>query len=200
SSLGREAVQRMISLGITLDLSHCGTQTTADGIALAAAANRPVIISHTGCRAVYNHPRNKRDQELRAMAEHGGVAGIYLMPYLGNKGTPYATREMFLDHLKHALNVCGPDHVGIGSDQSITPVEETPEYLKTWKEGGELRHKLGIEAPDEAGRFPYVPDINSPRRLEFIALAMSKHGYSTDVIEKVLGKNFQRVFRDTWAR
>jgi len=200
SSLGREAVHRMIGLGIALDLSHCGSRTTADGIAAAAAENKPVLISHTGCRAVYNHPRNKEDRHLRSMADHGGVAGIYLMPYLGNGGTPYASTEMFLSHLKHALNICGSDHVGIGSDQSITPVEETPEYLKAWKEGGELRKRLGIEAPDESGRFPYVPELNSPRRLELIAMAMNKLGYAGDVVEKVLGRNFQRVFQEAWVK
>ena len=197
SDLGRHAVQRMNALGIALDLSHCGTRTTADGI---AESKRPVLITHSGCRAVYEHPRNKADRELRAMADRGGVLGVYLMPYLGNDGKPYATKQMFLNHLRHALDVCGEDHVGIGSDQSITPVVETPEYLKTWKEGGEIRKRLGFEAPDEANRFPYMPEINSPRRLEIITSEVEKMGYGERVVEKLIGANFMRAFGEIWPR
>lgn len=196
SELGRHAVQRMNELGIALDLSHCGTHTTADGI---ATSSRPVLISHSGCRAVHDNPRNKYDRELRALANRGGVIGIYLMPYLGNDGSPYATKEMFVQHLRHALDVCGEDHVGIGSDQSITPVVESPEYLKAWKEGGELRKRLGFEAPDEAGRFPYIPELNNPRRLDMIAAEMAKMGYSDSVAEKVIGANFERAFQEIWT-
>ena len=106
---------------------------------------------------------------------------------------------MFFRHLRYALDLCGEDHVGIGSDQSLTPVVETPEYLKAWKEGGELRKKLGFEAPDEAGRFPYMPDINSSRRLEMIAAEMGKMGYADSAVEKVIGANFQRALRDIWV-
>ncbi|HEY6330768.1 MAG TPA: membrane dipeptidase [Blastocatellia bacterium] len=196
SELGRHAVQRMNELGLALDLSHCGIRTTADGIAVSS---RPVLISHSGCRAVYDNPRNKYDRELRALADRGGVIGLYLMPYLGNDGKPYATKEMFIRHLKHAIDVCGEDHVGIGSDQSITPVVESPEYLKAWKEGGDLRKRLAFEAPDEAGRFPYIPELNSPRRLELIAAEMTKMGYSDSVVEKVIGANFERALRDIWT-
>jgi membrane dipeptidase len=197
SNLGREAVHRMNDLGIALDLSHCGTQTTADGIAQSLS---PVLITHSGCRAVYDNPRNKYDRELKAMAGRGGVIGIYLMPYLGNDGHPYATKEMFLRHLRHALDVCGEDHVGIGSDQSITPVVETPEYLKAWKEGSDVRKNLGFLAPDEDGRFPYMPEINTARRMEVIAGEMAKMGYHERAIEKVLGANFNRVLGEIWTR
>ncbi|HYL98879.1 MAG TPA: membrane dipeptidase [Blastocatellia bacterium] len=195
SSFGRQVVHRMNELGIALDLSHCGRRTTADGIAASAG---PVIISHSGCAAVHKNPRNKEDRELKALAERGGVFGIYLMPYLGNDGSPYPTKEMFLAHLRHALDVCGTNHVGIGSDQSITPVVETAEYLKAWKEGGESRKRLGYEAPDEAGRFPYMAAINTPRRLEVIASEMGKMGYPASAVEKVIGENFLRVFQEIW--
>lgn len=195
SKLGRQAVERMNDMGMAVDLSHCNTQTTADGI---EHSRKPVIISHSGCREVYRHPRSKEDQELRAMAERGGVIGIYLMPFLGNDGTPYPSQEMLLSHIEHALDVCGSDHVGIGSDLSITPVEETPEYLDTLKKGNEHRKKLGIQAPGEADRFPYLPDLNHPRRLETVALALGKRGHSEAIIEKIIGANFYRVFGEIW--
>jgi membrane dipeptidase len=68
TDLGRSAVAKMNEVGVALDLSHCNTKTTADGI---AASKKPVLITHAGCRAVYMHPRSKEDRELKALAEKG---------------------------------------------------------------------------------------------------------------------------------
>jgi len=195
TKLGRKALADLNDLGIAVDLSHCGPRTTADAIALS---DKPIVITHTGCNSVYRNPRNKDDNVLRAMANKGGVVGIYMMPFLGRDGTRHANLSMFLDHLDRAILVCGAEHVGIGSDNSTTPVEETPEYLKMFQTAELQRAKLGIQAPDEAGRSIYVPELNTPRRIETVALAMSKRGHSDDVIEKVIGKNFQRVFGKIW--
>ena len=85
SEFGRQAVARMNALGIAVDLSHCGTRTTATAI---AASTKPPLITHSGCREVYRHPRSKEDRELKAMADKGGVLGIYLMPFLGGAEGP----------------------------------------------------------------------------------------------------------------
>jgi membrane dipeptidase len=193
SAFGRELVARLNELGIAVDLSHCGTATTADGIAVS---RKPVLITHSACREIYRHPRNKEDRELRALAERGGVLGVYLMPFLGGAPGP-ASEELLLRHIEHALKVCGADHVGIGSDLSITPVEETPEYLKAKEDFAAARRRGGIEAPDE-NRPLYIPTLNHPRRLEAIAQALAKRGHSETVIEKVLGGNFARAFREIW--
>ena len=79
SDLGRQAIAKMNELGVALDLSHSNTKTTADGI---AASKKPPLITHAGCRAVYMHPRNKEDREMKALADKGGVMGIYMLPYL----------------------------------------------------------------------------------------------------------------------
>lgn len=193
SSLGRDAVKRMNELGIAVDLSHCGTQTTADGI---ATSSKPVIISHSGCREVYRHPRSKEDRELRALADRGGVLGIYMMPFIGGTGAP--TEELLLRQIEYALKICGTDHVGIGSDLSLTPIEETPEYRKAHADFVAGRKRRGISAPDEE-RPLYVPELNHPQRLEGIAVAMARRGHSSAVIEKVIGGNFFRVFREIWG-
>ncbi|MCA1560541.1 MAG: dipeptidase [Acidobacteria bacterium] len=192
SAFGRDVVARMNELGTAVDLSHCGTQTTADGI---AASRGPVLITHSGCREVYRHPRNKEDRELRALAERGGVIGIFLMPFLG--GTGAATIDVLMRHVEHALNVCGADHVGIGSDLSISPVEESPDYVKAKAAFTVMRTKRGIVAPDE-DRPLYVPELNYPRRLEGIAVALAARGHSSAVIEKVIGGNFYRALSDIW--
>jgi len=194
SKQGRSAVARMNQLGIAVDLSHSGQRTTAEGI---EASDKPVLITHAGCTAIHPHPRNKDDRELRALADRGGVVGIYFMPYLVASPT-VPTREHVLAHLDHALKVCGTDHVGIGSDGTLEMVQDTPEQRKAFQEDMATRKKLGIAAPEE-DRPPFCPDLNSTQRMQIIAEGLSKKGYSGEVIEKVLGQNFYRVLGEIWG-
>lgn len=193
TELGREAVARMESLGILLDLSHCGPRTTLDGI---RAASGPVSITHSGCSAVFDHPRSKDDETLRLMAERGGVVGIYLMPFLNAEGPP--TAEDVLLHIEHALDVCGEDHVGIGSDQGIVPLDVSGDFRERFDAVSADRAAAGIAAPRE-DTIPYVPQLNHPRRLEAIAGLMAERGHPDRVIEKVVGGNFIRLFGEVWA-
>ena len=194
SAFGRQVVERMNALGIAVDLSHCGTQTTADGI---AASTKPPLITHSGCREVYRHPRSKEDRELKAMADKGGVVGIYFMPFIGSgQGAP--TIEMLMRQIDHAIKICGVDHVGIGSDLSTAPIEETPEYLTEHKSFVDGRVRRGISAPDEM-RPLFIPELNHPRRLEGVVRGLRQRKYSTDVIEKIIGGNFHRVFKEIWT-
>ncbi len=184
----------MNTLGIAVDLSHCGTQTTADGI---AASTKPPLITHSGCREVYRHPRSKEDRELKAMADKGGVVGIYFMPFIGpGPGAP--TTEMLMRQIDHAIKVCGVDHVGIGSDLSTTPIDETAEYLREHKSFVDGRVKRGISAPDEM-RPLFIPELNHSRRLEGVVRGLRQRNYATDVIEKIIGGNFHRVFKEIWT-
>jgi membrane dipeptidase len=194
SAFGHQVVERMNALGIAVDLSHCGTRTTADGIAASA---KPPLITHSGCREVYRHPRSKEDRELKAMADKGGVVGIYFMPFIG-QGSAAPTVDMLMRQIGHALKVCGTDHVGIGSDLSTAPIEETAEYLREQKEFVAGRASRGISAPDES-RPLFIPELNHPRRIEGVAAAMTKAGHSATVIEKVIGGNFHRVLKEIWV-
>jgi membrane dipeptidase len=194
SKAGIAAVKKMNDVGVALDLSHSGYRTTSDGIAQSA---KPVLISHSGCAAVYAHPRNKPDDILKALADRGGYFGVYLMPYVVASPT-IPTREHVLDHVVHAINVCGADHVGIGSDGSIQKTVLTPEQKAAFDQDIARRKKLGIGAPGE-DRYPYVPDLNGPDHMEVIAIELSKRGQPTAVIEKVLGANFQRVIGEIWG-
>jgi membrane dipeptidase len=197
SVFGRDAVARMNELGMAVDLSHCGTRTTATGI---EASTKPPLITHSGCREVYRHPRSKEDRELKAMADKGGVVGIYLMPFLGGHAGPGkpSTPEMLARHIEHAIKVCGVDHVGIGSDLSVTPIEETPEYQKTERQFAEGRARRNSAAPDE-DRPLYMPELNHPRRLEGVAELLARRGHPAATIEKVIGGNFHRVLKDIWT-
>jgi membrane dipeptidase len=194
SKLGRDAIEQMNALGIAVDASHCGKKTTAEAI---AASKKPVLITHSGCNVIHAHPRNKDDEDLRALAERGGVIGIYLMPYLAaSPASP--TKNTVLQHLEHALKVCGADHVGIGSDGAIAAFDDSPEQKKRFETDMASRKHLGIAAPEE-DRFPYVPELNTPQRMLLIAEELHRRGYSDDVIEKVLGRNFQRAFGEIWG-
>lgn len=192
---GRVAIEQLNAQGIVIDASHANQATTAESIAHSKA---PVLISHTGCNAVYRHPRNNDDADLRLLADKGGVAGIYLMPFLDG-GTGELTPEMFFLHLEHALNVCGEDHVGIGSDQGVRPINDSPEYRKALKEEVGRRVAAGISAPGEsADRPPFIPELNRPDRMARIAELMAQRGHSARVIEKVAGGNFYRVMEQVW--
>jgi membrane dipeptidase len=129
------------------------------------------------------------------MADKGGVAGIYLMPFLDIKGT--RNTELVIRHIEHALKVCGEDHVGIGSDLSIQPIDETPEYQKAAAEFVASRRRAGGGAPGEDLPL-YISDLNHPRRIESIALALGARGHSATTITKVIGGNFDRVLRTIW--
>ncbi len=193
SRLGVAAIERMGELGILVDLSHCGRRTTAEGIRVAPG---PVAVTHSGCNALFDHPRNKDDATLRTLADRGGVIGIYLMPFLNPAGAP--TTEDVVRHIEHALDVCGADHVGIGSDQGVRALAVDEGFHAQFEVVSARRQAMGIAAPRE-DTIPYVPELNHPRRLDTLADALSLRGHSDRVIEKVLGANFARLFESVWG-
>jgi membrane dipeptidase len=184
----------MNELGVAVDLSHSGYRTTSEAI---AASRKPVLITHSGCASIYAHPRNKPDEVMKAPADKGGYFGVYLMPYLVASPT-VPTREHVINHVLGAINICGADHVGIGSDGSIQAVSLSPEQKKAFDEDIARRKKLGIGAPGE-DRYPYVPDVNGPDHMEIIAAELQKRGQPSSAIEKVLGANFQRIIGEIWG-
>lgn len=194
SKAGIAAIKKMNEIGVAVDLSHSGYRTTSEAI---AASSKPVLISHAGCAAVYAHPRNKPDEILKSLADRGGYFGVFLMPYLVASPT-VPTRQHVLDHLVHSINVCGADHVGIGSDGSIQRVVLSDAQKADFDADIARRKKLGIGAPGE-DRYPYVPDLNGPDHMEIIGEELARRGQPSSVIEKVLGANFQRVLGDIWG-
>ena len=195
TALGRQLVEALNAQGITVDLAHCGQRTTADAI---EHSSRPVAISHSGCRAIADRPRSKLDADLKRMSEKGGVIGIYLMPFLTMSGQP--TSDDVIRHIEHAINVCGEDHVGIGSDLSITPHVVDAEYLRVHRTFVEGRIKAGVAAPGEDPAVPmFVSDLNTPRRMEIIASKLLARRHSTSRVEKIIGGNFLRLMKETWA-
>jgi len=195
SDFGREVIARITDARVLLDLSHAGQKTVAEGIAASAA---PPAITHSGCRALVDRPRNTYDAEMRALADKGGVFGVYLMPFLAAKGQPQ--REDLIRHLEHAVNVCGEDHVGIGTDNPLLGFELNDQSRKEQREFYEARAKLGIAAPGEAPDvFNIVDGYNDAARFDRLASDLAGRGWSATRVEKVLGGNFLRLFGDVWS-
>jgi membrane dipeptidase len=195
SVFGAEVVARLESQRVLVDLSHSSEQTCLDALRVA---RRPLAITHTGCRALADHPRNKSDAELRLVADRGGVVGLYFMPYLRLAGQPQAAD--FVAHLEHALQVCGEDHVGLGTDGGTTDYDDLAGYRAWLVEEVETRRRLGIGAPGEtADVVCFLPDLSGPTQFERLAGLLAARGHAESRIAKILGGNFRRLMADSWS-
>jgi membrane dipeptidase len=195
SNLGRQFIGEVNRLHILLDLSHAGRRTISEGI---EAAKAPMAITHTGCRALADLPRNTDDSSLKALADKGGVVGIYFMPFLRTSGQPHAEDAAL--HLEHAVNVCGEDHVGLGTDGTISGVEINDAYRTHFRKSIEERQKAGISAPGEsADVFTLIPEYNEPLRFLKLADDLVRRGWKPSRVDKILGANFARLFSEVWS-
>jgi membrane dipeptidase len=197
SRLGRQLVAALNDRRILVDVSHAGSRVQSEAIALSTA---PVAITHSGCRALRDHPRNTPDAELKALADKGGVVGIYFMPYLRQGGGQPSSDDV-IRHIEHAVKVAGEDHVGLGTDGTITGTELTPEFRKRFIEANEARQKAGYAAPGDENPTGYLfaARYNDPRRFETLARDLLRRGHSTARVEKILGANFARLFGEVWG-
>ena len=195
TKLGRATIEKIEAEKLLLDLSHGGARTMAEA---AAAAKRPLVISHTGARALVDHPRNTADATIRAVADKGGVVGVYFMPFL-RLNAP-ATNADVLDHIEHVANVAGQDHVGIGTDNGVLPLGMDEAAKKKQDDWTRERIKLGIASPGEAvGIYPFVEELNRIDRYRLVAEQLAKRGWSQSRLEKLFGGNFLRVYKDVWG-
>jgi membrane dipeptidase len=130
TALGAEMITRMEDMGIAVDLAHISEQGFSDAL---ETVKNPPIVSHTAAYALHSHRRNLTDEQIRAIAERGGVIGVCLYPeFLG--GTKIDT---FLRHIEHIRNMGGSESVGIGTDfdgidtlpEGITAVEDMQKVL-----------------------------------------------------------------------
>ena len=194
SSTGYETVASMNENKVLVDLSHSGERTCLDAI---RASNSPITISHTGCRALSDLPRNKTDKELRLVADKGGVVGIYFMPFLRQDGQPDINDVV--RHIEHALNVCGENHVGIGTDGDTTDIDDMEKYRTAIGMEVRQRQKNGVSAAGESSNvIPLIPDLMGPTQFQKLADLLSLKGHRVNRIEKILGTNFLSLYSDVW--
>jgi membrane dipeptidase len=195
SPFGHEVVGQLNAHRLMVDLSHSGEHTCLEA---TRTSRQPVSINHTGCRALNDLPRNKSDAELRLVATRGGFVGIYFMPFLDRAG--HATAEEVVAHLDHAINVCGEDHVGIGTDGSTTPIDDLALYRAALASEVEARRAAGISAAGEGpDTLPFVADLRGPNQFRELAQRLQRRGYSEARIDKILGQNFLRFAKDVWG-
>ena len=162
STQGKELLGQMNSLGITLDLSHLNEKCFWESIELTELIP---VATHSNSRALVDHPRNLRDEQLRAISDRGGVTGVVFYGRFLREGPGCATLEDIYAHIDHILSVCGEDHVGVGTDMDGAPVKDFPE---------EMRHISELPALSEY---------------------LLGKGYPRGVVEKIMGTNFLRVIK-----
>ncbi|MGB2691166.1 MAG: dipeptidase, partial [Thermodesulfobacteriota bacterium] len=160
SDEGIQLIKRMNDLGITLDLSHLNEKCFWESIELT---NLIPIATHSNARALTDHPRNLRDEQLKAISDRGGVIGIVLYNYFLKIGDKKPTLEEVFAHTDYMVNLCGEDHVGIGSDMDGARIEDFPEGLNT------------------------IADL--PKIAQFFL----DKGYSEERVTKIMSGNFLRV-------
>ena len=135
TDFGRAALDEMARLGIVCDLAHANDAAFWETI---EHGDVPVCVTHGNCYALCRHMRNCTDEMLKALAQRGGVIGVCFFGGFVDEGRP--SIERLADHFLHALEVMGPDHVGIGSDfDGIAPtrelvVETAADMESLWKE------------------------------------------------------------------
>ncbi len=191
SRLGEAVVDRMNALRMIVDVSHCSDLTTLEAI---ERSTLPCVISHSACRALYNTKRNKTDEQIRAVAAKGGLFGVYNMT-LWMTDKPTSSVDTVLDHIDHAVRLAGEDHVAFGSDQAILK-NDTPmnAYLAGMR--AYAQRNLGLPGAERIPDHVMAEELNHPQRMLRLADALSRRGYKAAAIEKIIGGNVVRVFRD----
>jgi membrane dipeptidase len=181
SRLGRELVDRLVALGVILDLAHASRGAFAE--ILERVAGAPVLCSHGGCRAVFDTPRNLDDDQLRAIADAGGLFGLMLHPIA--IGPERRTIDGVIDHLEHAVSVMGGDRVCLGGDftrrlwEAMPPPPETKDGLAP----PGLTPGLGIEGLTGSEQYPTLLE------------AMRSRGWKEEEVAAVAGRNLLRFLR-----
>jgi membrane dipeptidase len=167
TKFGKEVVEEMNRLGMLIDISHLNETGFWDVVDLS---REPIVATHSNCKSLCNHHRNLKDDQIKALAESGGVINLsFCASFIKNPveiSNPETIRKVsiedWLDHLDHAVNLVGTNHVGIGSDF------------------------------DGGCGFPGLDDIT---KIPSLTKGLVSRGYSNQDIKKILGENNLRVFK-----
>ncbi|ENI4127877.1 dipeptidase [Vibrio fluvialis] len=187
SGFGYEIVEEMNRVGMMCDLSHVGEKTSREVI---LASEKPVCYSHCLPSGLKDHPRNKSDEELKFIADHGGFVGVTMFaPFL--KNGIHSSIEDYVEAIDYIFNLVGEDQIGIGTDFTQGHGQPFFEWL-THDKGyarrltnfGEIINPEGIRT---LGEFPNLTD------------ALLRHGFSETQVRKIMGENWLRVLGDVWG-
>ncbi len=174
TSLGEEVVKNLNQLGMVVDVSHCGRQTTLD---VCEMSKFPVTANHANAEAITEHNRNKSDEELRAIAATGGVVGAVTVGRFLRRGDDLMAGgeiDDLIAHIDYMVNLIGIDHVGLASD--------------CWIDG------VQVYEYDTTDKY-----LNSYGRWKHVVRRLHKMGYSKENLKKLLGLNFLQVYQKVWG-
>jgi len=181
TAYGRQVLAEMERVGMVACGSHTGPKTAMD---LCEAATKPVVLSHSNPRALWDHPRNVSDELMRAVASTGGVVGINgIGPFLAAND---ASTERFVAALDYAVQKIGPAHVGLGIDYAFGPTEEEMiAYMKAH--------------PYVFPKWDGKPiQMMEPERLPAVVERLLGMGYADADVGAILGGNWLRVAKACW--
>ena len=193
SNFGADAVRRMNELGILIDLSHVGDQTSLEAIEVS---EKPVAITHANARAYCDHPRNKTDDVLKLLAEKGGVVGATSFA-LFLPARFDSTIEDFVDAIDDMVQRIGIDHVAVGTDATQDQPLSFWHYI-TSQQG--TKYPSTFADPSLAyDELQFQPKgMSSPAEFPHLAEALLGRGYTIQDIVKILGANWMRIFSEVW--
>lgn len=200
TELGVQAIERMNAMGVIPDVSHASDPCALD---VTRTSNGPVILSHGGARALVPNARCAPDEVIRAIAETGGVMGIFMMSFWLTTD-PEPTVEHLIRQIRHLINVGGTESVGIANDFPLTGeahlaslnnnnAEGVTAYYPWWDSMTE-RGVLGFE---EHPRHVVIPELNNIHRMERIHRALETARFDASVIGRIMGGNWIRVLTET---
>ena len=202
SNFGIDFVEECNRLGILLDCSHAGHKTTMDTI---EASTKPVAFTHAAPRALWNIQRNKTDEELKALVDKGGVVGACGYAYfLAQKEK--ATLSDFVDIVDYLVRLVGIEHVGIGMDFTQGQSQQWFQWMIRGRNIDRIPRLRIQEAGQDWTRTRFDPDFSpiypkglaTPADFPNLTRALLERGYSEPDVQKILGKNFLRLFADVW--
>lgn len=186
TDFGRDLIDELNRHGVLIDLSHVGARTAADAIRASA---RPVAYTHTLPAAHRGHPRNKTDEELRLIAEHGGFVGLTFFPAFLRNG-PGATIDDYLAAAEHVMDVAGAQAVGIGTDFTEDRPASFFDYITRDKGYGRRLTEFGdVVLPVGLRRIEELPNLTT---------AMERRGWDERRIRGFLGENWLAFLRAVW--
>jgi membrane dipeptidase len=192
SIFGQSIVERMNQVGMAVDVSHCGDQTTMDGI---AASKRPVIFTHANCRALApSLTRLKTDEAIRAMAKTGGVMGVSFIRFMVREQEP-VTIEHALDHIDYAVKLVGVEHVGVGSDIDMVG---NPNPMGGGSDPRTQPNFSRYKYHEDSGGKITIAGLDHPKRMFDLTEGLIRRRYTDANISAILGGNALRVLTDIW--
>jgi membrane dipeptidase len=179
SALGRTLLGRLAERGIALDLAHASPQLFRECLDLY---EERVLVTHAGCRAVHDHPRNLTDEQLRALADRDGLFGLMLHPLA--IGPAQRTIARAIDHLEHAAEVVGAERLCLGGDwtRRLTFIRSAPTADGLMPAG--LEEGSAIEGLGGHEEYPALVE------------ALGARGWEGEQLDGVLSRNLVRFLRE----